>query len=117
MRRSEKVWLRPEGLSQGQSTKWKLFDGEPRPEDVQQGELGDCWLLSAMAVLAENPELVRKVLLGGVSASGNSDQVDEAGAYRVQLCVAGIWQTLIVDDLFPCRMSNSTGNLTLAYSR
>ena len=30
--------------------------------DIQQGQLGDCWLLAAMTVLACHPEYMDKVL-------------------------------------------------------
>ena len=39
----------------------KLFQGGISPEDVAQGQLGNCWLIAAMACLAEHPGLLRRV--------------------------------------------------------
>mmetsp|Transcript_47272 Transcript_47272/g.137603 ORF Transcript_47272/g.137603 Transcript_47272/m.137603 type:complete len:756 (+) Transcript_47272:111-2378(+) len=75
---------------------WQLFRGLPRSDDVQQGELGDCWLLSSLACLAEFQEgrFVRALLPG-------QEHFNELGAYMVRLCVGGMWTGILVDDRMP----------------
>ena len=76
--------------TQGQ---WSVFNGEPRPSDVEQGRLGNCWFLSALAVLAERPKHLRSILV--------TPDYNPAGAYAVRLCQDGLWTVTIVDDTFP----------------
>jgi len=45
---------------------------------MQQGALGDCWLLSALALLTERPPLLHALL--------PMRRTNEAGAYQVRLC-------------------------------
>jgi hypothetical protein len=84
-------WARAQDLNGRRSRQglaWHVFNEEPRPSDVSQGMLGDCWLISALAVLAERPQLLRQIMI--------SDQLNPHGAYGVKLCKDGLWQSVIV---------------------
>ena len=76
---------------------------EPVAGDITQGILGNCWLLSALAVLVEKPALLDKVLA--------TKTICPQGLYRVRLFRDGKLTSVIVDDQFPC-----TNKRQLVYS-
>jgi hypothetical protein len=41
---------------------YKIFDGVPKVEDIAQGDVGNCYFLSALAALAEYPNLIKKII-------------------------------------------------------
>ena len=59
-----------------------------------QGEIGDCYFLSAVSCIAVYPELIQRIF--------RDREVQATGCYSIVLCVQGCWEEIILDDLFPC---------------
>jgi len=62
-------------------------------EDVQQGALGDCYLLSAIAALAEFPARVQQLFV--------QRDTNKAGCYVVKFFLCGQYVNVAVDEFFP----------------
>jgi Calpain family cysteine protease. len=80
----------------------KLFAGGVEPADVAQGQLGNCWLLAALATLADHK--------GAIESCFISKQMNPRGKYRVQLFdpVEDGFEVITVDDYIPCDKDRST---------
>ena len=72
---------------------WTVFS-TPLPSDIQQGALGNCWLVAAIALVAEYPSILERILL--------TRKVNPEGVYFVRICYNGLWTNVMVDDCFPC---------------
>ena len=83
-------WRRPNEFFKGD---YQIFDNI-EPNDIKQGKLGDCWIMCALASLAERPELVERLFV--------THQKSEHGFYQVKFCKSGEWVRVTVDDYFPC---------------
>jgi len=71
----------------------KVIAEDVDPQDICQGELGDCYFLAVISACAEEP---RRVLERFITKSVNS-----AAVYLVTLYVNGVVTPIIVDDWLP----------------
>ena len=69
-----------------------IRDSKNLKDDVIQGELGDCYFLSSLAALAENPQNIKNI----ISNSKVNDGLFEANIY-----IHGEPVKIVVDDSFP----------------
>lgn len=82
-------WKRPEEFI----SKPDLFPEEVSPNDIIQGKLNDCYFLSAVSALAEKPYRIYSLF--------STNEYNPNGYYVCKLNFNGIYQQVIVDDLFP----------------
>jgi len=87
-------WLRVGKITK--SGKMQLFGDTVDARDICQGALGDCWLLAAMACLAEHH--------GAIHAIFRSKERDPRGKYKLRLYdgVEKEWHNIVIDDYIPC---------------
>ena len=107
LREKKKVLLSQFALSQKEGRySWAklgdLFDAnklsvlkpnQKLPQDVVQGELGDCYFLSVLAAFAEEPNIINKLV--DPKEKGNN------GSFTSNVIIHGEPVKLVVDDTFP----------------
>ena len=96
-------WMRAPAIRDSQGLPLALFrhgdvSGEAAisPNDVKQGELGDCYFLAALSTLAERPRLIHELFV--------TDSISPRGRYVIRLFKQSLPKTIAVDDFFPCHM-------------
>lgn len=110
---------------------WVFKQGRYQCEDVAQGQLGVCWFVSALSLVAQREELIGRLfpagpLLDAIRAAGelvppHAEAAVAAGdhaaataalapatvplhprnMYQVRLCVDGLWRVVTVDGRIP----------------
>ncbi|XP_050680351.1 calpain-B-like isoform X4 [Leptidea sinapis] len=86
------TWLRPSEICEDPAL---FVEGYSR-FDVQQGELGDCWLLAAVA----NLTLHRKLFFQVVPDDQSFDE-EYAGVFHFRFWQYGRWVDVVIDDRLP----------------
>jgi hypothetical protein len=113
----------------GISDSVQLFGTGTDPDDVQEGIMGDAWLLSAISMLAAaggvgdgevDPQILN-LFVGHYTLDGDLTHQSEVGGYCVRLHKQGVWNPVIVDDLFPMlrheNWTNENRGMACAHSK
>ncbi|KAL5008896.1 hypothetical protein ScPMuIL_014477 [Solemya velum] len=92
-------WKRPREIASYYRAKPNFFSDGASRFDVQQGRLGDCWVLAAIACLTspDHKELFRRV----VPADQGFHDGSYAGIFRFNFWHFGKWVEVVVDDRLP----------------
>ncbi|KFB50194.1 hypothetical protein ZHAS_00018260 [Anopheles sinensis] len=85
-------WLRPHEICDNPEF---FVEGFSR-FDVQQGELGDCWLLAACANLTQDQKMFLRVV-----PEDNSFEDEYAGVFHFRFWQYGKWVDVVIDDRLP----------------
>lgn len=113
----------------GISETCRLFEGGAEPDDVQGGIYNNQWLLSAICMIAAGggseeevvTDALKKVFIGHITPEGDESFTTEVGAYCVRLFKQGLWNPIIVDDLFPMRQhadwTNENKGIAVAHTK
>ena len=94
-------WKRPSHFMSDMGN-LKVFLGSISAHDIKQGQLGDCWLLSALAALTEFPELIKDLFLDDFCRDGKTTGNSPVGLYHLRFFKHGMETTIRIDDYFPC---------------
>lgn len=85
-----------------------LLRPTPLSSDIVQGLLGNCWFLSALALVAERPELLRAIL------PTSNEEFEQTKRATVRLFKSGRWYAITLDNTLPV---NSHQQLVFSQSK
>ncbi|CAG9855587.1 unnamed protein product [Phyllotreta striolata] len=90
--RNQIKWLRPKDIAQN----CIFFEEGEHRFDVNQGELGDCWFLAALAEIAQNQKCLQFIV------PDDQNMTDKyAGIFHFRFWNYGRWIDVVIDDRLP----------------
>ncbi|XP_014666381.1 PREDICTED: calpain-B-like isoform X1 [Priapulus caudatus] len=89
-------WMRPHEICKNWGRRPQFYADNGSRFDLNQGELGDCWVVASAAALAEDRSLLCRVVPPDQSFTDGY-----AGIFRFQFWRYGIWEEVVVDDRLP----------------
>ena len=87
------------GRKNGQRFNPEMYVGERDRFDINQGEIGDCWFLAALANLAEDEDAFHHVVPKNQSFSPEN----YCGMFKFRFFRFGEWVEVVIDDRLPTR--------------
>jgi hypothetical protein len=95
-------WQRPTQYLQDElRDRIKLFEDGITADDVDQGQLGDCWFMCSVASLTEIPGKIQDIFIHPDPNVNVGLWEQFVGAYRVTINKGGWWFVTIIDNYFP----------------
>ena len=67
------------------------------PNDIAQGDLGNCWIINSFSALAEYPDRIHNIF--------HNTEKSEDGYYALNMYAIGVPYTIIIDDYLPFRQN------------
>ena len=80
----------------------EMFIGQTNRFHVNQGQIGDCWFVSSLSLLAENRHFMDQVIPSGQSFHDSLCN-SYHGIFRFRFYRFGEWVEIVIDDRLPTR--------------
>ena len=106
------VWERALKLSKERTVCYEpVLFGDITPADALQGAVGNCWMIAALAQLAEFPGYIKEHIFV-------TKEVSLEGKYEIRLFDFGLndWTSIQVDDYLPCFSGSSSSQTDVAFA-
>ena len=92
------TWCRPDEIKDFEG--YNIFEKGATVDDINQGNIGDCYFFSAVGSLCAYPDFFNKLF--------HIKQKSTEHLYGVYLYLNGKWKLVLVDDYFPCISNSNT---------
>ncbi|CAF0992683.1 unnamed protein product [Brachionus calyciflorus] len=91
-------WKRPHEITQNPQFIVDFIE----PNDLDQGQIGNCWMVAAAACVLSVPEYLKRVIPDGQTFDKNN----YAGIFHFRFWINGEWVDVVVDDRIPVNENN-----------